>query len=150
MFRLIAHQTALLLALEHDHRYIQVLFPIDEGTKFNRHAPIVTQSDREYFAGSLELRNVHLKALDLLLEFWGLQRNGSEIYSDLPLNPVNHVWLKNHDHNQLRLTRVIRSLHLLGNESIARNLCAFLIEVSNEFDSISDKTVQFWRNALKG
>jgi hypothetical protein len=28
--------------LEHDHKYIQVLFPIDEGTKFNQHAPLVT------------------------------------------------------------------------------------------------------------
>lgn len=136
--------------LEHDHKYIQVFFPIDEGTKFNQHAPLVTQEDRALFANSEDLRIAHLQVLDLMLEFWGMQRDGSEISSLLPLSPANHVWLKNHDHNQLRLTRAIRSLYLLGNEDVAANLCDFLIAAANETGSVSDKTVQYWRNALKG
>ncbi|HCG7231271.1 TPA: hypothetical protein NJ351_004445 [Vibrio parahaemolyticus] len=136
--------------LEHDHKYIQVLFPIDEGTKFNQHAPLVTQADRDAFANSEELRVAHLKALDLLLEFWGLQRDGYEISSLLELSPANHVWLKSHDHNQLRLTRAIRSLYLLGNEQIATNLCDFLVAAARETGLVSDKTVEYWRNAFKG
>ncbi|HIF5693194.1 opioid growth factor receptor-related protein [Vibrio parahaemolyticus] len=136
--------------LEHDHKYIQVLFPIDEGTKFNQHAPLVTQEDRETFANSEELRVAHLRALDLMLEFWGLQRNGCEISSELPLSPANHVWLKSHDHNQLRLTRAIRSLYLLGNEQVACSLCDFLVVAARETGTVSDKTIEYWRNALKG
>ncbi|MBA5763099.1 hypothetical protein H2O73_12125 [Vibrio sp. 404] len=136
--------------LEHDHKYIQVLFPVDEGTKFNQHAPLVTQEDRALFSNSRELREAHLQALDVMLEFWGMQRNGNEITSVLPLTPVNHVWLKHSDHNQLRLTRAIRSLYLLGNEQIASNLCDFLTAAANETDTVSEKTVQYWRNALKG
>ncbi|PHZ60647.1 hypothetical protein CRG86_006785 [Photobacterium leiognathi] len=135
--------------LEHDHKYIQVLFPIDEGTKFNQHAPLVTQADREAFANSEDLRAAHLRALDLMLEFWGLQRDGCEISSMFELNPTNHVWLKRHDHNQLRLTRAIRSLYLLGNGRVAANLCDFLVTAANETGMVSDKTVEFWRNAVK-
>ncbi|MCL9777176.1 opioid growth factor receptor-related protein [Vibrio methylphosphonaticus] len=136
--------------LEHDHKYIQVLFPIDEGTKFNKHAPLVTQEDREVFSQSEDLRAAHLKVLDLLLEFWGLRRDGCEISSMLALSPANHVWLKSHDHNQLRLTRAIRSLYLLGNEQVAVKLCNFLIAAANETGMVSDKTVEYWRNAVKG
>lgn len=134
--------------LEHDHKYIQVLFPIDEGSKFNMHAPLVTDVDRQEFANSEKLRAIHLRSLDLLLEFWGLQRNGCEISSRLELSPANHVWLKSHDHNQLRLTRAIRSLYLLGNEQIAANLSEFLIGAAKETGLVSDKTIEFWRNAL--
>lgn len=56
--------------LEHNHKYIQVFFPIDEGTKFNQHAPLVTQEDRAIFANSEDLRTAHLQVLDLMLEFW--------------------------------------------------------------------------------
>ncbi|HAS6102337.1 TPA: hypothetical protein I7117_23105 [Vibrio vulnificus] len=135
--------------LEHDHKYIQVLFPIDEGTKFNQHAPLVTEQDREQFASSLALRTAHLKALDLMLEFWGMVRNGDEISSLLPLSPTNHVWLKHHDHNQLRLTRAIRSLYLLGNERIARNLCDFLLSATKQVGSVSEKTLRYWCHALE-
>ncbi len=110
---------------------------------------MVTQADREAFANSEELRVAHLKALDLLLEFWGLQRDGCEISSILTLSPVNHAWLKSHDHNQLRLTRAIRSLYLLGNGQIACNLCEFLVAAARETGMVSDQTVEYWRNALK-
>ncbi|MCB5358812.1 hypothetical protein BCT70_008200 [Vibrio lentus] len=46
--------------------------------------------------------------------------------------------------------RAIRSLYLLGNEEVATNLCDFLIAAANETGSVSDKTVQYWRNALNG
>ena len=134
--------------LEHDHKYIQVLFPIDEGTKFNQHAPLVTEQDRERFKQSEQLRDAHLKALDLMLEFWGVERKGESVTSKFPLAPSSHVWLKHHDHNQLRLTRVIRSLYLLGNENVARNLCEFLIEAANITGSVSEKTRQYWLDAL--
>lgn len=135
--------------LEHDHKYIQVLFPTDEGTKFNRHAPLVTQVDRDIFANSEQLRQTHLQALDLMLDFWGMERNGHEVRSVKPLNASNHVWLKNHDHNQLRLTRAIRSLHLLGNQAVAKGLCDFIVASANEVGTVSETTLQYWRNALK-
>ncbi len=84
-----------------------------------------------------------------MLKFWGMVRNGDEISSLLPLSPANHVWLKHHDHNQLRLTRAIRSLYLLGNEHIARNLCDFLLSAAKQVGSVSEKTQQYWCHALE-
>lgn len=135
--------------LEHDHKYIQVLFPIDEGTKFNRHAPVVDAHDREVFARDESLRNAHIKALDLMLEFWGMERNDRAITSSLALSPSNHIWLKVHDHNQLRLTRVIRSLYLLGNQELASNLSEFVIAAATEFGGVSDKTITYWKGAIE-
>jgi len=134
--------------LEHDHKYIQVLFPIDEGTKFNSHAPLVTLADRELFAKNDSLRLAHLKALDLMLGFWGMKRQENEIISELPLSPKNHVWLKSNDHNQLRLTRVIRSLTLLGNRDIAARLCKFVVDAAVTSGTVSDKAINYWCNAL--
>ncbi|PNM65433.1 hypothetical protein AL546_003870 [Vibrio vulnificus] len=57
--------------------------------------------------------------------------------------------LKHHDHNQLRLTRAIRSLYLLGNEYIARNLCDFLLSATKQVGSVSEKTQQYWCHALE-
>ncbi|HCH1723028.1 TPA: hypothetical protein NKR29_004484 [Vibrio parahaemolyticus] len=39
---------------------------------------------------------------------------------------------------------------LLGNEQIATNLCDFLVAAARETGMVSDKTVEYWRNALKG
>ncbi|MEZ8081910.1 hypothetical protein A1OS_22660 [Enterovibrio norvegicus] len=136
--------------LEHDHKYIQVFFPIDEGTKFNKHAPLVTPEDSALFESSESLQRAHLQALDLMLEFWGMKRTGETITSELPFSPKHHIWLKPHDHNQLRLTRAIRSLHLLGNQRIAANLCQFVVDAATELGTVSDKTLDFWRNALRG
>lgn len=134
--------------LEHDHKYIQVLFPIDEGTKFNKHAPLVTENVRKIFAVNADLKATHLKALDLMLAFWGLRRSGEIISVNLPLELSKHVWLKPYDHNQLRLTRVIRSLTLLGNKTIAENLVECLVHAANESKTVSGKTITFWCNAL--
>ncbi|GHA65634.1 opioid growth factor receptor-related protein [Photobacterium aphoticum] len=134
--------------LEHDHKYIQVLFPIDEGTKFNRHAPLVTDADRTAFANDPALRAAHLQALDKMLAFWGLAREGETITPILPLAPATHVWLKPHDHNQLRLSRVIRSLALLGNPAIAVQLSACLLAAADQTGSVSEKTRYHWQHAL--
>lgn len=134
--------------LEHDHKYIQLLFPIDSGTKFNRHAPLVTDEDRAQFAGSATLQKRHLQALDLLLGFWGLIRHGEQVSSNKPLSPADHVWLKRQDHNQLRITRAIRSLSLLGNHAVATSLAECVIAAGQQFDSVSDTTLEFWRSAL--
>ncbi|CAH1582010.1 hypothetical protein THZB04_380001 [Vibrio owensii] len=41
-------------------------------------------------------------------------------------------------------------MYLLGNAQIATNLCDFLVAAARETGLVSDKTVEYWRNALKG
>nr|WP_326031588.1 hypothetical protein [Vibrio cholerae] len=57
-----------------------------------------------------------------MLDYYGLQRVGSTIDVRDELAPHAHYWLKPKNHNQLRITRMIRSLYLLGNEEIAESL----------------------------
>ncbi|MBV7299364.1 opioid growth factor receptor-related protein [Enterovibrio paralichthyis] len=133
--------------LEHDHKFIQVLFPIDYGHKFNKHALLVEQEDIDAFIASDELRNVHLRSLDLMLDYYGLERRGEDIVVRDELTPKSHDWLKPKNHNQLRITRIIRSLLLLGNKAVAQNLQRVFIREAKRIGTVSDDTLVHWENA---
>ncbi|KLV06985.1 hypothetical protein ABT56_07505 [Photobacterium aquae] len=135
--------------LEHDHKYIQMLFPMDEGDKFNRHAPLVTDEDRMAFSDHIDLRNRHLQALDMMLEYYGMARNGEMVYVTGELAPQSHEWLKPNNHNQLRISRIIRSLSLLGNHNIAASFCRACVTEAEKHGTVSSKTMDFWYHALR-
>lgn len=55
-------------------------------------------------------------------------------------------WLKNGDHNHLRLTRIIRSLRVLGLEVLALALYENLT-VGNKRDKVGKRSKMFWKRA---
>lgn len=135
--------------LEHDHKFIQVLFPIDDDHKFNRHAPLVNPESRQAFINSDMLRDAHLRSLDLMLDYYGLQRVGVSIGVRDELAPHSHDWLKPKNHNQLRITRMIRSLYLLGNEEIAANFQRVCIREGLRIGTITPDTIEHWERATQ-
>lgn len=134
--------------LEHDHKFIQVLFPTDSGHKFNSHALLVTQMDIDEFAINEKAREAHLRSLDMMLDYYGFERMGEKILVRDELLPKRHEWLKPQNHNQLRITRILRSLVLLGNAPLAKCWHDLLIEEGTKHQTISAKTFQFWQDAL--
>jgi hypothetical protein len=86
--------------LEHDHKYIQWLFPIDSQTKFNRHAPLLTLADMAEFKCSTELAKSLETSLNVMLSFFGMEWKNSEIIPSNTLNIRDHIWLKASGHNQ--------------------------------------------------
>src|SRR5215472_17590331 len=101
--------------LELVHDFIQWLFPLPEPSQFNAAAPLLTDGDIAAFRTDSALQSNLLKSFQRLLRFLGLAQDeagaivlGPNFYSRSP-----DVW-EAPNHNWLRITRVLRSLQLLG------------------------------------
>jgi len=135
--------------LEHNHKYIQWLFPVDTGTKFNKHAPVLSKSDVAAFKNNHELKSIQQKSLDLMVTFFGIERHSMEFKAAPGLNIKEHIWLKFGGHNHLRITRIIRSLALCDQQELAKAFQQAMISISKQHgDNINSTTKQYWVDAL--
>jgi len=139
--------------LEAVHDYIQWLFPLDEPSGVNPWAPLVTDQDCRAFLRDPMLAANLRRAFARMLAFYGfafpagvgsgrITRSGSWARRA-------PVWLYPGSHNYLRLTRIIKSVKLLGLPDLGRSLYDVLIQLSREMDSdaIGDTTLEYWRRA---
>lgn len=136
--------------LEQHHDFIQWLFPLRERSRFNASAPLVNARTVEAFRRDPSLRAAMLHALDRMLSFYGLQRRGDDI---TPADRTNlERWLDS-PHNYLRLTRILKSLTLLGHGDAARSLYRALESIYREElagrGRIPPETMSFWSNAVR-
>src|SRR5438876_1640 len=60
--------------LEHEHDYIQWLFPLRKPSQFNADAPILTDADIRTFMADERLRKEVVKSFDVMLSFYGFTR----------------------------------------------------------------------------
>lgn len=128
--------------LEGVHDYIQWLFPTDEPSMFNEHAPVLSSEDIEVFREDPELQSKMLIAFSRMLEFYEFQL---VIKSEgIAVEPVvqHPMWLRSFNHNFLRVTRILKSLRLCGLEDYAE---AFLKGLLIYEDYLSDETVEYWK-----
>jgi opioid growth factor receptor-like protein len=145
-------QSQSLRELEEVHDYIQWLFPLDKPSSASRHAPILTSADIQVFVQGADLRERLLQSLRTMLNFYGLTLGGmSESPTVLrsPTFPSRAAeWLRPSNHNFLRLTRILRSLSLLGCRDHARALLGCLEGIYAENARIiGKKTMHYWRSA---
>lgn len=133
--------------LEHTHDYIQWLFPIPEAGRFNGFAALLGEDDRASFAASAELRERHRRSLDVMLEFFGLTRDSDTIVPLPNLSMREHIWLKRGGHNHLRISRIIRSLHLCHQPELARAFQHAVIEIGTRQGVVSEQSIDYWRAA---
>lgn len=119
-------------ALERRHDFIQWLFPLAEASRFNSQATLVTSRTSAAFRDDPELGRALLRSLDLMLDFYGLRRVGDRIEKepDFPDRAAN--WLRAGNHNHLRLSRIIKSLALLDQPTLARALRARLLAIADD------------------
>src|SRR6185436_15812087 len=100
-------------------------------------------------------RDQLLRAFERMLAFYGFARtirNGRVRIEPSDNWPVRaRVWLRPHDHNHLRMTRILKSLMLLHLPDEARAFFRALREVYESEGSgrISDRTMQFWTSAVQ-
>ncbi len=126
--------------LEARHDFIQWLFPLPEPSQVNPNAPILTQADIALFRTDAGLRRAMLAALARMRGFYGL-----------PGNPGRHAaWLTPGNHNMLRLSRILRSLHLLGLQEEAVELLEELeaLYEGGAATVIGPVTLGYWRRAV--
>ncbi|KAH9827765.1 Opioid growth factor receptor [Teratosphaeria destructans] len=156
--------------LEYRHDYIQHLFPLPEPSAFHSHAPIVTQEVRDAFMADHGLRSRLLQACDRMYRFYCLDHipatptdapNKDECspatrdtnWTDMRSPFVQRIRAKiakRHDHNHLRLTRIVRCLRVLDCEEKAKDLYDSLIRIDDVFDNpIAPVTRAFWTAAME-
>jgi len=133
--------------LEHTHDYIQWLFPIDTPSRANLKAPVLSESDGEWFRRDSFLRFQQRRALDRMLSFCGLHRLGDIIQPCDNLHPYKHIWLKRGGHNHLRITRMIRSLHLCHQPELARAVQQAFIKIGQARGYVQPETLAHWMAA---
>jgi hypothetical protein len=140
--------------LEFHHDYIQWLFPLPEPSGANAEAPLLSSEDIAAFQSDDSLKEALLQSVRTMLRSYGLDvREGRP---DVTIARGGHfaerrdVWLTRGNHNFLRISRMLRSLTLLGLSGYASAFLASLEGIYGEASSIiGDTTVEYWRRAVK-
>jgi hypothetical protein len=137
--------------LEDVHDFIQWLFPLPEPSPVNPAAPTLDQASIAEFQRRPDLQSHLLRSFQTMLAFYGFEladkappaiRRGPE-FTKRAAN-----WLSPGNHNHLRITRILRSLHLLGLDAYARAFFSALQEVYKEMPSRSTAaSFDYWKRA---
>ncbi|KAF2683773.1 hypothetical protein K458DRAFT_42367 [Lentithecium fluviatile CBS 122367] len=208
--------------LEHSHDYIQMLFPLPEGSMFSFDAPIIEEGVMTAFRQRADLRQRMNLALNRMLKFYGFEvsdqppeeeksaelakdeaeKTTEEPEADAPAEVDAEVktddedkgvqkeegatttasaaqasntstptptsllgyyvvrgknwqeafrnWAVRMDHNHLRITRILRSLRVLGLLKECEAFFAALQSVYSDPDiRIGERSMMFWERAVK-
>ena len=141
--------------LESTHDYIQWLFPLAERSGFNPEAPILPEKALREFRSQPELRRNVQASFRRMLAFYGMEIQEASaltvtrtfFFADRAEN-----WIKPSNHNHLRITRILKSLRLLGLEAEAAAFFECLaniyrLESAKTTPRISEETFAFWQAA---
>src|SRR5688572_27198177 len=140
-------------SLERHHDYIQWLFPLQEPSAANPAAPLLTSEDIAAFAAGESLRTALLRSFRLMLEFYSLElvEDGDTVtvkQGDF-FDEYSRIWLTPGNHNFLRISRILRSLSLLGLQQYAVAFLECLEGIyAEEQKTIGETTMSYWRRAL--
>ena len=119
-------------AIEQTHDFIQWLFPLNEGSSAVRNSPVLNEQEIELIRASKTARGSLLASVDR--------------YKVFLLNTTR--WRNSYDHNQLRITRVIKSLRLLTDDETANGFKYWVAgQLGDQIDSINTRSKKFWRLA---
>ena len=119
-------------AIESTHNFIQWIFPLDEPSRSHPGAPVLDLFEIEEIKSSeVALENL-MQSADWYFGF--LQRH-------------DH-WIRQYDHNHLRISRAIKSLRLLVSDEVAdRYKAAILDFLGGSISAISERSREHWLNA---
>jgi hypothetical protein len=138
--------------LESIHDFIQVLFPNFESSGVTPEAPTLTLDALQAFATDAGLRGNLLRAFDRLLAFYGLTSDARSGEIGPAANFVQRAptWLSPHNHNYLRITRILKCLGCLALPHVAAAFLRGLFEVYGKYGSaIGPATLSYWREAVR-
>lgn len=118
--------------IENTHTFIQWIFPTSEGSRATPGSPVLDEDQIDQINNSDRAKKNLRKSADWYFNF--LRRNG--------------FWKKPHDHNHLRITRLIKSLRLLCGDDEADYYKERLWQLLGaDISIIPSKTIDYWENA---
>lgn len=133
--------------LEHNHTYIQWLFPLrEQGLNF--YAKELTTYEIEEFKKTKEAIRRFLLAYKMMLEFFGIKlidKTGNVTRAVNWQERFQH--LNESQHNYLRITRILKSLGELGYESFKSPLVKFILHealVENTIPNIKQSALEYF------
>jgi hypothetical protein len=119
-------------ALELNHDFIQWLFPLPEPSGAVPDAPVLTGDDMQAIHDSVMAQCALAAATDRMEAFYR----------------ATHAWLRPHDHNHLRITRIIRSLRLLRGDAEADAFRAAILSMVEATGApVSARSLGYWTTA---
>ncbi len=138
--------------LEEVHDYIQWLFPLPEASGANPWAPVLDAATIAAFHGNADMREWLRGSFHRMLVFYGLVEHEHAIEAGPQFAEHARNWLHAGNHNHLRITRILRSLRVLGLEEEAEKFWRFLEWLYREETgaaryTITERTFAFWRRA---
>lgn len=115
--------------LEDNHSYIQWLFPLREPG-VNWHAKPLTKREVEAFKSCKEVGERFVQAYELMLGFYGIRLEDRDTGKVRRAQNYQKRFqnLNCHSHNNLRITRILKSLGELGLERYQAPLVRFFLE----------------------
>lgn len=126
--------------LELVHDYIQWVFPLKERSIYNVDAPLLDDETihaiKDSTQAMLNIIYIHERMCDFY-ELWNYE-------------VMKKWWVKPHNHNYLRITRILTFLNLVGLHDEMYLMFDQLTDVYNHDENrntISDRTLQFWIKA---
>ncbi len=139
-------------SLESHHDVIQWLFPLDNPSRANPGAPVLTEEDITAWQHDSMLRMYLRRSFETMLDFFGFRiiNTGGHARVIAASNAVDRqdAWLTPGNHNYLRLTRIMKSLRLLGEPALADALRSALEHLATRHETtIGDETMRYWREA---
>ena len=138
--------------LEMVHDYIQWIFPLPERSGANPEAPVLDSASIAAIRSSAEMQGRLRAAFERMLAFYGFALERDTVVEGQQFAAASRNWLHAGNHNHLRLTRMLRSLRVLGLGHEAALLWEALRSVSERERAagrrtITTETVSFWRQA---
>ncbi|KAI1339756.1 opioid growth factor receptor conserved region-domain-containing protein [Xylariaceae sp. FL0016] len=143
--------------LEQQHDYIQTLFPLPESSMFAM-APVIDEETFHYFRQSKSLQDNLRRAFERMLAFYGFNVKWQQeqpgictvsMETEMASKPNLKRWVCPMDHNHLRITRILRSLRVLGLEEEARAYFNALRDVYDKTGRIGSTSMRFWTRAAE-
>lgn len=119
-------------ALERTHDFIQWLFPLPEPSQAVPDAPAPSAHEMQAIHDSILAQCALAAATDRMERFYRATRD----------------WLRPHDHNHLRITRIIRSLRLLRGDAEADAFKAAILSIVEATGApVSARSRGYWQTA---
>jgi hypothetical protein len=118
--------------IERRHDFIQVIFPLNKPSQAVSHG---------YYLDTQDLVNQIKTNKEAVTN---ISRSSQWFFSFLERNMY---WNTRHDHNQLRITRVIECLRLLVSDEEADNFYNNVLELIEDNNQVNTRTLNFWSNA---
>lgn len=129
--------------LEYNHDYIQYLFPLTEISMFNPEAPTLIEEDIQYFKDNLR-ENLIISA-KVFCNFLGITIDGQKADNFLE----RRFLFEKTNHNWLRITRMLKSLSILGCEDISKKIFSLLEYLHKQEGLVSGNSFKYWEEAIQ-